>query len=74
MSVAILVQLYTFPKLALDEGEWLTSHTSHLTLVKEPPVSIKYKFGQALEPGGYMKEKNLFSLAGIEPWISQPIT
>jgi hypothetical protein len=34
-----------FLTLALDGGEWSASHPSHLTLVKEPLVSIGQEAG-----------------------------
>jgi len=61
--------------LALNGGEWLTSHPGHFNLGKEAWYPLNRRLGASQGLYGHLgEEKNLLPLASSKRWTAQSIS
>jgi hypothetical protein len=73
-TAGVEVLLHPFLTLALDGGEWSTSHPVHLTLWKQPWYALNERLGESRNQSGRFGEQiHLLSLAGFEHRTVLPV-
>jgi hypothetical protein len=61
--------------MALNRGEWLTSHPGHFNLGKEAQYPLNRRLGASQSQYGHLgEEKTLLPLAGFKRWTAQSIS